>query len=58
LASYMLTMVECDIPTIFLDFTRMTNDHGYLYERLKPMLPLTVSTTMFVDAYNKASAIS
>ena len=58
LASYMLAMVECDIPTIFLDFTRMTSDHGYLYERLRPMLPLTVSTSMFVDAYNKASAIS
>ena len=37
LADYLVTMVQNDIPTVFLDFNEMTKKPEYMYLKLKPI---------------------
>lgn len=36
-------LVQADIPIILLSFPRLINDADYIYEKLRPVLPATVS---------------
>ena len=51
LAEYLDSMVKYDIPTVFLDFERMVTDDMYLFHRLKSILPPTVSSGTFKQAF-------
>lgn len=52
-SKYMLSMVEYDIPTIFLDFKRMITSPKYLYNKLLPILK-EISFEKFKKAYELA----
>src|SRR5207253_3735396 len=56
MAEYILKMVKFDIPTLFVDFGRMTVDAQYLYKKLHPILAEhDISQEKFFLAYKKAS---
>ena len=58
-AGYVLHMTQHDIPTVFLDFTRMVSDKEYLFSRLHPVLhDKNISYTQFCEAYDLASVSS
>ena len=48
------TLVEHEVPTIFLDFPRLVKDSEYLYAKLKPALP-GVGYDAFCRAFQKLS---
>jgi len=54
MAKYMYNMVKYDIPTIFIDFTRMVSTPKYLYDSLMPLLEHT-SYEDFLEAYEFAT---
>jgi hypothetical protein len=58
LAEYLVSMAKCDIPTVFLDFERMVTDDMYLFHRLKVILPPTVSSGTFKQAFRDATTSS
>ena len=55
MAGYMLAMAKHDIPTIFLDFVRMTTDKQYLYNKLINVLD-GVKFEVFAKVYDEVSA--
>lgn len=59
LTTYLENMVQHDIPTIFLDFERMTTDVAYLYERIHPTFPRDVSISIdtFRGAFEEACQV-
>lgn len=58
MANYVKVMVQYDIPTIFIDFKRMTTDIQYLYNKLQPILPTTLGIKQFEIAYTQATIIA
>ena len=56
MANYLYYMVRYDIPTIFLDFTRMVTDAHYLFTKLRELLE--VSELQFMEAYRLAESTS
>jgi hypothetical protein len=48
------TLVEHDVPTIFLDFPRLVKDSEYLFTKLKPALP-NIGSDAFSRAFQKLS---
>jgi hypothetical protein len=43
--------IKADIPIIFLAFPRLTYDADYLFDKLRPVLPLTVDHQMACSAH-------
>ena len=57
-SKYLQDMVKYDIPTIFLDFERMTTDVDYLYTRLSPTLSnRSINREVFNIAYQQATQL-
>jgi len=55
MAQYLVSMVRYDIATVFLDFNRMVADHVYLYQKLKHILPPSISLDRFEKTFKEAS---
>jgi hypothetical protein len=55
MSKYIQDMVKNDIPTIFLDFKKMTNDEEYLYNKIKITFTKDISYDFFKECYKKAS---
>jgi len=59
MANYLKVMVQYDIPTVFIDFTRMIKDIKYLFDKLKPILPTNkITIKEFKIAYEDATIIA
>jgi hypothetical protein len=59
MANYIRLMTIHEIPTIFLDFEKMTMDKNYLFNKLKPILDeKNVGFDLFSDVYNEVTATS
>ena len=54
MAKYIYNMVKYDIPTIFIDFTRMVSNPKYLFDSLMPLLK-HISYEDFLEAYEFAT---
>lgn len=55
IAKYLQDMVKFDIPTIFLDFEKMTQSVEYLFNKITPTFTKQISFEKFQDCYQKAS---
>ena len=50
MANYIYTMIKYDIPTLFLDFDKMTTDKNYLFEQLRFILDEhNINTEEFIN---------
>ena len=59
ISQYTYYMTKYDIPTIFLDFERMTSDKTYLYEKLKPILDeKNIKFETFSKVYDEVDVLS
>jgi hypothetical protein len=48
-------MVKYDLPTVFLDFEKMTTDPKYLFDKLKVTFSREFSLSTFTSCYKRAS---
>ena len=56
MTNYIYTMIKYDIPTLFLDFDKMTTDKNYLFDQLRFLLDEhNISIEIFSKAYDEAS---
>ena len=58
LAEYLVSMVQRDTATVFLDFERMVTDDLYLFGKLRSILPPTISPGTFKQAFQDAASAS
>ena len=58
-AKYIFYMTKYDIPTIFIDFDKMTTDKKYLYNKIKNILDeKNIDFNVFSDVYDEVSLTS
>lgn len=59
MSNYIYYMTKYDIPTLFLDFDRMTTDKKYLYDKLSFILDeKNITFDMFSSVYDEVSLTS
>lgn len=59
MAEYIRLMTIHEIPTIFLDFEKMTKDKNYLFDKLKPILEeKNIDFELFSQVYDEVSLSS
>jgi hypothetical protein len=59
MANYIYYMTKFEIPTIFLDFDKMTNEPYYLYDKLKFILQeKNITYTEYIKEFNLANDTS
>jgi len=59
IANYLYCMTKYEIPTIFLDFDKMTNQPYYLYEKLGSIFKKnSINYSFYLKEYNFASETS
>lgn len=54
---FLLDMTRFQIPTIFLDFKKLTYHPLYLYEKLQPTFPFPITFQQFLLAYYQATDV-
>lgn len=55
MSRYIQDMVKYEIPSVFIDFEKMTQDPNYLYHKLKVTFRKDIPYSIFDDCYKRAS---